>query len=63
MHDFIIRGGQIFDGSGGEPVTGDVAIKDGLIVAVGGTIGEPARQVIEAGGAIVTPAWVDIHPL
>src|SRR5271155_3549193 len=61
MHDTIIRGGSIFDGAGGEAFAGDVAVKDGLIVAVGGRIAEPARQVIEAEGAIVTPAWVDIH--
>jgi N-acyl-D-aspartate/D-glutamate deacylase len=61
MHDTIIRGGRIFDGSGAEAVSGDVAVKDGVIVAVGGTIAEPARQVIDADGAIVTPAWVDIH--
>ena len=61
MHDIIIRGGTIHHGAGGEPVNGDVAIRDGVIVAVGGAIAEPARQVIDAAGAIVTPAWVDIH--
>ena len=61
MHDILIRGGSIFDGSGSQPVTGDVAVKDGVIVAAGGTIAEPARQTIDADGAIVTPAWVDIH--
>jgi N-acyl-D-amino-acid deacylase len=61
MLDFIIRGGSIHDGSGGAPVTGDVAVKDGLIVSVGPKLAEPARQVIDADGAIVTPAWVEIH--
>ena len=61
MHDVIIRGGSIFDGSGSNAATGDVAVKDGTIVAVGGSIAEPARQTIDADGAIVTPAWVDIH--
>ena len=61
MHDTIIRGGSIFDGAGGKAFAGDVAVKDGVIVAVGERIAEPARQVIEADGAIVTPAWVDIH--
>ena len=61
MHDTIIRGGTIHDGSGGEPAVGDVAIRHGTIVAVGGRIAEPARQEIDADGAIVTPAWVDIH--
>jgi N-acyl-D-aspartate/D-glutamate deacylase len=61
MHDIVIRGGTIFDGSGAEGRVGDVAIADGRIVAVGGSITGPARRVIDADGAIVTPAWVDIH--
>jgi N-acyl-D-aspartate/D-glutamate deacylase len=61
MHDTIIRGGTIHDGSGGAPRVGDVAIRDGVVVAAGGRIAEPAREVIDADGAIVTPAWIDIH--
>ncbi|HEY2708333.1 MAG TPA: amidohydrolase family protein [Caulobacteraceae bacterium] len=61
MHDYIIRGGTIFDGSGAAGQAGDVAVKDGVIVAAGGSINEPARETIDADGAIVTPAWVDIH--
>ncbi|HEY3887387.1 MAG TPA: amidohydrolase family protein, partial [Caulobacteraceae bacterium] len=61
MHDSIIRGGSIYDGAGGERFTGDVAVKDGVIVEVGGRISGPAKEVIDADGAIVTPAWVDIH--
>ena len=38
MHDIIIRGGTVFDGSGAPGQVGDVAISDGLIVAVGGSI-------------------------
>ena len=61
MHDIIIRGGTIFDGSGAEGFAGDVAMTDGVIVAVGDGVSGPASQVIDADGAIVTPAWVDIH--
>ncbi len=62
MHDTIITGGQVFDGSGSEPVQADIAIKNGRIVEVGeaGAVGA-AAQTIDAQGAIVTPAWVDIH--
>ena len=35
MHDMIIAGGQVFDGSGAEPVQADIAIKNGRIVEVG----------------------------
>ncbi|MDZ7669495.1 MAG: amidohydrolase family protein [Gammaproteobacteria bacterium] len=61
MYDYIIRGGTIIDGSGAEGVAGDVAVQDGRIAAVGGRIDAPARETIDAEGAIVTPAWVDIH--
>ena len=61
MYDYIIRSGEIFDGDGSPGRIGDVAVKDGLIVEVGGHIAGDAREVIDAAGAIVTPAWVDIH--
>jgi N-acyl-D-amino-acid deacylase len=61
MYDYIIRGGTIIDGSGAEGYSGDVAVQDGRIAAVGGRISGAARETIDADGAIVTPAWVDIH--
>jgi N-acyl-D-aspartate/D-glutamate deacylase len=60
MHDLIIRGGTIADGSGGPTRTGDVAIDGSLISAVGEVEGG-ARRVIDAEGRLVTPGWVDIH--
>ncbi|HKI74370.1 MAG TPA: hypothetical protein VJ998_07000, partial [Pseudomonadales bacterium] len=33
--DLLIRNGQIYDGSGAPPRKADIAIKDGLIVAIG----------------------------
>ncbi len=61
MHDLLIRNGLVYDGNGGEPVHADVAIKDGTITAVGNEARGQAKQEIDADGAIVTPAWVDIH--
>lgn len=60
MHDLVIRGGTIVDGSGGVPFTGDVAVADGVIVAVG-PVAERGRREIDADGAIVTPGFVDAH--
>jgi N-acyl-D-amino-acid deacylase len=60
MHDIVIRGGTIVDGTGKAPTTGDVAIQGERIVAVGGKQG-PAKRDIDAGGLLVTPGWVDIH--
>jgi len=60
MHDIVIRGGSIIDGSGAPSFTGDVAIAGGRIAAVGGKQG-PARREIDADGLLVTPGWVDVH--
>jgi N-acyl-D-amino-acid deacylase len=60
MHDIVIRGGTIVDGTGAAPVTGDVAIAGGRVVGVGGKQG-PARRDIDADGLLVTPGWVDVH--
>jgi N-acyl-D-aspartate/D-glutamate deacylase len=60
MHDIVIRGGTVIDGSGKPAFTGDVAIAGGRIAAVGGKQG-PARRDIDADGLLVTPGWVDVH--
>ncbi len=61
MYDYVIKGGTIVDGTGATRRTGDVAVVDGRIAEVGGSITATARQVVEADGAIVTPGWVDVH--
>jgi N-acyl-D-amino-acid deacylase len=60
MHDLIVRGGTVADGSGQPTRTGDVAIDGSIVTAVGQVEGR-ARRVIEADGLLVTPGWVDIH--
>lgn len=59
-HDLVIRGGTVVDGSGGDPVEGDVAIKDGRITAIGAVPGR-GREEIDARRRIVTPGFVDVH--
>ncbi|MEO9469807.1 amidohydrolase family protein [Parasphingorhabdus sp.] len=58
--DVLIRGGLIVDGTGNEPVAGDLAIKDGRIAAIGNVTGT-ATQTIDAEDRIVTPGFVDVH--
>ena len=60
MHDYLIRNATVVDGTGDTPYTGDVAIKDGVIAAVG-KVNEAASEVIDADGACVAPGWVDVH--
>ena len=60
MHDTVIRGGTIVDGTGKQSFTGDVAIDGDRITEVGGKAG-PAKRDIAADGMLVTPGWVDVH--
>ncbi|RYE44413.1 MAG: hypothetical protein EOP21_07190, partial [Hyphomicrobiales bacterium] len=60
MHDVMIRGGCIVDGTGAASRSGDVAINDGIITEVGKVEGL-ARRVINADGALVTPGFIDVH--
>src|SRR5438034_584771 len=60
MHDIVIRGGTIIDGTGKAAFTGDVAIAGERIAEVGGKLG-PARREIDATGLLVTPGWVDVY--
>ena len=48
-YDLIIRNGTIVDGTGAPRFTGDVAVKDGLIAAVGTVHGSAAREIDAAG--------------
>lgn len=60
MHDVIIRGADIVDGSGAPPRRGDIAIRDGRIASLDST-GEAARRTIDADGLIAAPGFVDVH--
>ncbi|MFT4624637.1 MAG: N-acyl-D-amino-acid deacylase, partial [Myxococcota bacterium] len=60
MHDLVIRGGTVIDGTGAPGRRADVAIDGDRIVAVG-TVPGSGRREIDATGRIVTPGWVDMH--
>ena len=60
MHDFVIRHGTVIDGTGQAPFSGDVAIDDGKISALGRVTGQGKRE-FDAKGQLVTPGWVDAH--
>lgn len=62
MHaDILIRGGILVDGSGGEPLAGDLALAGDRIIHAGPGFAGEAVEVIDASGLIVTPGFVDIH--
>ena len=60
MHDFIIDNAIVYDGTGGTPRHGSVAVKDGRIAAVGTVEGE-AGQRIDAAGLALMPGIIDTH--
>ncbi len=59
--DTIIRDVKIVDGSGAEPRSGSVAIDGERIRAVGEVNGYSAREVIDAGGNVLAPGFIDAH--
>lgn len=60
MHDFIIRNALILDGSGAKPFHAGLAVKDGVIAAIGKDAG-PARETLDAGGLALMPGIIDNH--
>jgi N-acyl-D-aspartate/D-glutamate deacylase len=60
MFDLLIRDAEICDGSGAPPKHGDVAVQNGLVVAVGRVEGAAAK-VIDADGLTLTPGFIDLH--
>ncbi|KAI9015952.1 hypothetical protein DFJ74DRAFT_678901 [Hyaloraphidium curvatum] len=58
--DLVIRGGTVVDGSGAAPFRADVAVKGGVISAIGPDLPAGAKE-IDAHGKLVTPGFVDVH--
>jgi cytosine/adenosine deaminase-related metal-dependent hydrolase len=62
-NEFVVRGGHVLtmDQNVGDLPNGDVHVRDGAIVAVGGAVDAPSAQVIDARDMIVMPGFVDTH--
>jgi len=58
-HDIVIRGGMLYDGTGGPSVRGDVAIDADRIAAVG-TITERGARELDATGLAVAPGFINM---
>jgi N-acyl-D-amino-acid deacylase len=58
--DLIIRDAVVIDGSGASRFGADLGIAGGRIAAIG-KVREPAREVIDAHGAVVAPGFIDGH--
>ena len=58
--DVVIRDGHIIDGTGSPWYSGDVAVRDGRIAAIGNLSGAPAKRRIDARGRVVAPGFIDM---
>jgi N-acyl-D-amino-acid deacylase len=59
-YDVLLRGGTIYDGSGGAPRVADIALVGDRIAAIGDLGAAPARRVIDARGLAVAPGFVNM---
>ena len=60
-YDLLIRGGTIVEGSQLPAYRADLAIKDGKIACISGTIRADATRELDASGCIVAPGAIDLH--
>ncbi|MBO9715073.1 MAG: D-aminoacylase [Sphingomonas sp.] len=63
-YDLIVRGGTIYDGSGGAPIVGDIAVTGDRIVKIAPHVDGTARAEIDARGKAVSPGFINMlaHP-
>ncbi len=59
-YDIVIRNGRIVDGTGSPWYSGDVAIRDGRIAAIGRLGDAPAKRTIDARGRVIAPGFIDM---
>jgi N-acyl-D-aspartate/D-glutamate deacylase len=59
-YDLVVKDALIVDGTGRRAYTGDVAVQDGTIVAVG-EVDSSATNTIQADGQVVAPGFIDAH--
>jgi len=58
--EFVLRGGIVFDGTGGPPSVADVLVESGRIrLAPPGTVG--GREIVDVDGLSVAPGFIDVH--
>jgi N-acyl-D-amino-acid deacylase len=60
-YDLVLRGGRVIDGTGAPAVTADVAIAGDRIVAVERVNVPGEAEVIDVGGLVVAPGFIDVH--
>jgi N-acyl-D-amino-acid deacylase len=59
-YDLVIANGRIIDGTGSPWYSGDLAIRDGHIAAIGNLKSVKAKRIIDAQGMVVAPGFIDM---
>jgi N-acyl-D-amino-acid deacylase len=57
--DLLIHNGVIYDGTGRDPIKGDVAVRGGRVVAVGKLQDYQAKQKVDAKGLAIAPGFIN----
>jgi dihydroorotase/N-acyl-D-amino-acid deacylase len=60
-YDLLIRDARVVDGSGAPWFRADVGVRGEKIAAVTPRLAGTARRVIEAGGRVAAPGFIDLH--
>jgi dihydroorotase/N-acyl-D-amino-acid deacylase len=60
-YDLVLTNGRIVDGTGNPWYRADVAVRGDTIVRIAPSIREPARRVVDVGGRVIAPGFIDIH--
>jgi dihydroorotase/N-acyl-D-amino-acid deacylase len=60
-YDLVLRNGRVVDGTGNPWYAGDVAIRNDSVVLVAPAITDGAARVIDVGGQVIAPGFIDIH--
>jgi N-acyl-D-amino-acid deacylase len=59
-YDVIIKGGMVYDGSGGKPVRTDIGIKGDKIFKIGDLSGAKATSMVDASGMAIAPGFINM---
>jgi N-acyl-D-amino-acid deacylase len=59
--DLKIINGKVLDGTGNSWFLADVGVREGRVVEVGNLGQREATEVIDAGGLVVAPGFIDVH--
>ena len=57
----LIENALIADGTGADMFNGDVRVRDGKIIAIGDLAGQRGEQIVDAGGKVLAPGFIDTH--